>query len=390
MRNTTTRAQAIRAERAAPLPGFDRLRQFLRTPKGALLAIFLGLFALGATAVGWPIAVPHMLAAVLGASLTELAVSRFDRRPLAWPSSAILSGMIVGFVLGPATPHVVAAAVGILATLGKHLFATERWHIFNPAALALLVSVPLFGTGQSWWGALPDLSWPFVFVLLAGGAFIVDRINKFPLVLSFLGASFALLAAPGRIDPLIAAELFRAPFVQAALFLALFMLTDPPTAPARYTEQVAIGVVVAVASVAAEVLGAGQAYLLVGLLIGNVALAVRRWLSQRRVRPGAQRSVGSTQRLALAPRDGVRADTRRIVVGRARDQSWSEDAQDSEHPIVGPHMHHAYSKNRDQAHAREYRTVEPAKVAAASAGGVHRSAAHVACVMPPRALKEPS
>ena len=301
MANTVPGARAIRTERAASPALFVRLRQFLRTPKGALLAIFIGLFALGGSAVGGSIAAPHMLAAVLGASLTELAVRRFDRRPVAWPSSAILSGMIVGFVLGPATPHLVAGAVGILATLGKHLLATQRWHIFNPAALALLVSVPLFGTGQSWWGALPDLSWPFVLVLLAAGAFIVDRINKFPLVLSFLGVSFALLAGVGSIEPTTAAELFRAPFVQATLFLALFMLTDPPTAPARYTEQVGIGVLVATASVAAQLLGAGQTYLLVGLLVGNVALAARRWLSQRRAaRPSTQRSTGHSQRLAPA------------------------------------------------------------------------------------------
>jgi Na+-translocating ferredoxin:NAD+ oxidoreductase RnfD subunit len=281
MRTTTTPVQAIRAERSTPLVDTHRLHPFLCTPKGGLLAIFLGLFALGATVVGWSIAVPHMLAAVLGASVTELAISRLDRRPVAWPSSAILSGMIVGFVLGPLTPHAVTAAVGILATLGKHVFATDRWHIFNPAALALLASVPLFGTGQSWWGALPDLSWPFVFVLLAAGAFIVQRINKFSMMLSFLGASFALLAALGRIDPVTAAELFRTPFVQATLFLAVFMLTDPPTAPSRYTEQVAIGVLAAVASVAAEMLGAGQSYLLVGLLVGNLALTVRRWVSQR-------------------------------------------------------------------------------------------------------------
>ncbi|MGI9147491.1 MAG: hypothetical protein ACR2IK_13210 [Chloroflexota bacterium] len=162
------------------------------------------------------------------------------------------------------------------------MFATQRWHIFNPAALALLVSVPLFGTSQSWWGALPDLSWPFVLVMLAGGAFVVGRINKFPLVLSFLGASFALTAALGRIDPVTAAELFRTPFVQATLFLALFMVTDPPTAPGRYTEQVALGVVVAAVSVAADQLGVGQSYLLTGLLVGNVALAARRWMSQRR------------------------------------------------------------------------------------------------------------
>jgi hypothetical protein len=70
----------------------------------------------------------------------------------------------------------------------------------GPAALALLVSIPLFGTAQSWWGALPDLAWPLLLVLLAGGAFVVDRINKFPLVLSFTGAHFGqpCLCSPTR------------------------------------------------------------------------------------------------------------------------------------------------------------------------------------------------
>jgi Na+-translocating ferredoxin:NAD+ oxidoreductase RnfD subunit len=259
-----------------------RASKFLRTAKGTLLVIFGALFALAATAVGWQAAVPHMLAAILGASLTELAMARVQRRPLAWPSSAILSGMIVGFVLGPETPHAATAAVGILATLGKHLLSTERWHIFNPAALALLISVPLFGTGQSWWGALPDLSWPFALVLLAAGAFIVDRINKFPLVLSFLGAIFGLSALLGMADPVTASEMFRTPFVQATLFLALFMLTDPPTAPSRYVDQVVIGGLAAATAIAAQELGAGQTYLLLGVVAANIALAARRLQSQFR------------------------------------------------------------------------------------------------------------
>jgi Na+-translocating ferredoxin:NAD+ oxidoreductase RnfD subunit len=134
---------------------------------------------------------------------------------------------------------------------------------------------------------LPDLSWPFVFLLLAGGAFIVDRINKFPLVLSFLGASFGLLTGIGWIDPLSTAELFRTPFLQATLFLAVFMLTDPPTSPSRYKEQVVIGFLAGASSIAAQLLGAGQSYLLVGLLIGNLALAGKRWLNERKsLQPG--------------------------------------------------------------------------------------------------------
>jgi Na+-translocating ferredoxin:NAD+ oxidoreductase RnfD subunit len=114
--------------------------------------------------------------------------------------------------------------------------------------------------------------------VIAAGAFVVQRINKFPLVLSFLGVIFGLSALLGRIDPVTASEMFRTPFAQATLFLAMFMLTDPPTAPARYGEQVAIGVFAAAVAVVSEALGLGQTYLLLGVLAGNVALAVRRWL----------------------------------------------------------------------------------------------------------------
>ncbi|HLZ27123.1 MAG TPA: RnfABCDGE type electron transport complex subunit D [Chloroflexota bacterium] len=265
-------------QRCGPLQ--QRLRQFARTPKGWLLAFFLVLLGLG-SGIGWSVVLPHVVAAVLGASLTELAVDRFGGRPLTWPSSALLSGLIVGFVLDPFTALPVTAAVGVLATLSKYLFAGKRWHVFNPAGLALLLSVPLFGTGQSWWGALPDLSWPFVLVLLAGGTLIVDRINKAPLVLTFLGTTFGLFTALSVVDPSAVAELFRAPFLQATLFLALFMLTDPPTSPSRYEDQVAIGVLVGAVSCAAQLLGAGQSYLLLGLLVGNLALACRRLVLAR-------------------------------------------------------------------------------------------------------------
>ena len=77
--------------------------------------------------------------------------------------------------------------------------------------------------------------------------------------------------------------------MQATLFFALFMLTDPPTAPSRYTAQLGIGFLVAAVSVGEEMLGAGQAYLLVGLLAGNVVLAAERWVRYRRARrPCAQ------------------------------------------------------------------------------------------------------
>ena len=103
---------------------------------------FLPLLLLGGLAGGWA-TVGHVGSAVLGACLVELLFSRFERNSWAWPSSAALSGLIVAFVLGPETPRRLTLAVGALATTSKYLFATHRWHAFNPAALALLVSIPL-------------------------------------------------------------------------------------------------------------------------------------------------------------------------------------------------------------------------------------------------------
>src|SRR3954452_20149313 len=149
---------------------FAPLARFLRTPKGWLLLVLAPLLALAGRAVGWRAVLPHLAFAALGACLVELIVLELRGLPWRWPSSALLSGLIVAGVLGPETPPLVTLGIAALATASKHLLVTRRGHLFNPAALALLASVPLFATDQSWWGALPDLPWPWVVVLLAGGA----------------------------------------------------------------------------------------------------------------------------------------------------------------------------------------------------------------------------
>jgi len=266
------------SRRAPSSPLTNRLQRLLRTPKGSLLAIFVPLLALGGTAVGWQGVLPHVAAAVGSACLVDLLVTRLRRDAWRWPSSALLSGLIVAFVLGPEQSRTVTFVVGALASASKYALRTRHGHILNPAALALLVSIPLFGASQSWWGALPDLPWPWLLALLAAGALVVDRVNKFPVVLTFLGTYFALFTEAALANPVRVAEMFRAPFVHAAVFFACFMLTDPPTSPARNAEQVMIGVLVAGVSCVAQLLGAGQSYLLIGILAGNIALAGWRWV----------------------------------------------------------------------------------------------------------------
>ena len=222
------------------------------------------------------------------------------------PTSALLSGLIVAFILGPQEPWLLVAWVAAFASISKRVLATRREHIFNPAALALLGSALFFSSGQSWWGALGDAPGPLTLVLIACGVFIVDRLNKFGLVLAFLATYFVAFAIASMFDAASVAEMFRSPFVQSALFLAFFMLTDPPTSPNRLSDQVWYGVVAAAVAVVSQLLGAGQVYLLLGVLAANVWLAVRRWML-RRPRELTPQERRRARRAAMVNRSAVPA-----------------------------------------------------------------------------------
>ena len=253
--NTTDPAHAPDAP-GASVTLTHPLARALRTPKTLLTVLFVPLLVVAATAHGWGAAssyFAHVATAIAGACIVDVLFARWRGRAWRLPDSAWLSGAIVAFVLGPETPAAVTLAIAALASLSKHVIVVRRAHVFNPAGLALLVSIPLFATGQSWWGALPDRPAPWLLLLLAAGAVVVDRVNKFPLALSFLATYFGLFtlaAASGMHTAPGVGELFRDPFLHAALFFALFMLTDPPTSPAKYVDQVWIGALVAAVSAA--------------------------------------------------------------------------------------------------------------------------------------------
>src|SRR5579864_9538783 len=280
---------------------------FLRTPKGQLLCIFGVLLLLAAPFDGGLAVLPNVLIASLAACGLDVAYTYWESRRWILPSSALLSGLIVAFILGPQEPWIVVAWVAGFSSVSKHLFANQREHIFNPAALALVLSVPLFSSGQSWWGALGDAPGPLALVLIACGAFIVDRLNKFPLVLVFLATYFVAFGTASIFNAQVVAEMFRSPFVQSALFLSFFMLTDPPTSPNRLGDQVVFGVAAALVAFISQLVGAGQVYLLLGVLAANIWLAVRRWLGRRapKMKPHEIRRARRMQRTVIESRTGV-------------------------------------------------------------------------------------
>src|SRR6202051_3127594 len=186
--------------------------RFFRTPKGLLIIVLVILVALAAPGEGIRLVAPGLASAVVVAGLIDVLALRWSRNAWEFPSGAVLTGLLVAMVLTPHEPWYVPACTSAVAIASKYVARTRSANVFNPAALGLVATFYIFNTGQSWWGALPEISPYALIVLVATGAFIADRVNKIPLVLVFLFTYFGLFTLTSFLgDPGKVAEMFRAP-----------------------------------------------------------------------------------------------------------------------------------------------------------------------------------
>jgi len=257
-------------------PRTRRFRNFFKTPKGLLTIILVAFVAMAGPHEGAG-ALKGLASATVAAGLADLLILRVTKHAWRFPSGAVLTAIIVAMVLRAQEPGYVVTITSVGAILSKYLFRARSANVFNPAALAIIASFYVFHTGQSWWGAMTEIGPVGPIVLLAAGVFIADRVNKMPLVLVFLGTYFLLFTVTTYVsDARWVAEVFRSPDLEAVLYFAFIIVTDPPTSPAKYPDQIVFGVIVALVSFAFFEWVGVVYYLLAGVLVGNVWEAWRR------------------------------------------------------------------------------------------------------------------
>lgn len=327
MSGEPTRARTGAAR--APVPVWTRLTRFLRSPKGTLLPVLLALAAL-ATIGAKHGALPVLLAGVGGAVGTDLIFMHIRKGRVAFPSGAILSGLIIAMVLSRTSPPGVPLAMAAMAVASKHLFRTRWGNIFNPAAFALILYTVLFHSAQSWWGAVP-FSRVAGFPLLALAAwYIARKVNKLPLAMTFLAVILTGTTVAAFLgDAQATAQVFRLPDINALVFFAGFMLTDPPTSPAKPADQVWFGAVVGLLGAATFLRFGVQWFIFAGLPVANAAESLRRILAGRRARrPRSER----------APQPAITAASPPVSVTpmRARPGSASPAQHPPEHQVWRP------------------------------------------------------
>ncbi len=198
----------------------------------------------------------------LGAHLTRAATS---------VESVYITAFILALILPPATVGDSSAALTVIvasavAMGSKYLLAPAKKHLFNPAALGVLVTGIGMGGYASWWVAGNLQLLPFV---LIGGLAIVHKIRRFDLVLAFAITAVVtmILTTPGR-D---AVSVFSLAFLHTSLlFFAFVMLTEPLTTPPTRRLRIVYGVIVGVLFAPAVQLSGIHTSPELALLIGNV------------------------------------------------------------------------------------------------------------------------
>ena len=184
--------------------------------------------------------------------------------------SAYITALILFFIVAPVEniqEMLILALVGVIAMASKYMLAIRKKHIFNPAAISLVI-MGLLGSGIAfWWVATP---WLFPFTVIIG-LLIVRKIRRFDLFLSFL--AFALVI--GGVYAVIQDENIGEKFMQMFLswplvFLGTVMLTEPLTMSSSRKTRIIYGAIVGGLFSAQFHIGPLFASPELALVIGNV------------------------------------------------------------------------------------------------------------------------
>lgn len=211
----------------------------------------------------------------LVAATVDLALQgiRFER--WRFPDAALVTGLFLALILPPTTPLLLGGALAFAAVALRHALRTRGRPWFNPAALGVLLGVVLFGLAPAWWVGIGP--WGEALVLAFGLLLIVRSTTSWRLPATFLLAYGSLSVVQHFVlgastNPQV---LFLQAVDPATVFFALFMVTEPRTAPAAPQEKVlyagVVGTLAAFLPIFLPSLG-----VIVSLLGGNgLAVALR-------------------------------------------------------------------------------------------------------------------
>lgn len=215
------------------------------------------------------------MAAVAATLLIEAALVKYYLKVrLRLPLPALITGLLISMIAPQNAPLLLIVLAAAAAEFSKFFIKFKSSILLNPTAFGLLIALPMFHLGDTWWasssynvlGMILSLS-----PLLIVAAYYAKRL---PTSISFMSMAMAIGLILGGVGHMSVSGLDSLLFSINYLF-AFVMIADPKTSPIGITSQIIYGAGLAALVFALGFAGAPYPFL-VALLVGNLAYALYR------------------------------------------------------------------------------------------------------------------
>lgn len=206
---------------------------------------------------------------VLSCFVINYLFAKAFNAPTNWESS-VLTGLILSLIITPASSFKEVAFFTIaagLAVSSKYILAIRNKHIFNPAAIAVVLTALGSQEGASWWVGSTALA-PLVII---GGLLMTRKIRRFGMVITFIVTAVLSTTFLVWISGRDAGMALQNTLLHSSLFfLAFVMLTEPWTSPTTNGKRIVYAIVVGILFSPALHIGNTYSTPELALIIGNI------------------------------------------------------------------------------------------------------------------------
>ena len=184
--------------------------------------------------------------------------------------SAYITALILALIIDPVKSPgdlLFPGWAAILAMSSKYILALNNKHVFNPAAIAVVITSFALGESASWWVGTASM----LPAVLLGGVLLVRKLHQGEMVSIFVVASLVTVCIVSLLEGLSVTKELQQLLVESPLFFfAAIMLTEPLTVPPTRNLKRIYGLLTGILFVPQIHLGPIYSTPELALVIGNV------------------------------------------------------------------------------------------------------------------------
>ena len=184
--------------------------------------------------------------------------------------SAYITALILALIIDPVKSPgdlLFPGWAAILAMSSKYILALNNKHVFNPAAIAVVITSFALGESASWWVGTASM----LPAVLLGGVLLVRKLHQGEMVSIFVVASLVTVCIVSLLEGLSVTRELQQLLVESPLFFfAAIMLTEPLTAPPTQNLKRIYGLITGILFVPQIHVGPIYSTPELALVIGNV------------------------------------------------------------------------------------------------------------------------